>query len=165
MTIVYRSNAGTTRRYAELLGEQTGCDVLELAKAKDTVADDVVYLGWIMADEIQGLAEAKACFDLAAVAGVGMMDDETNIAKVREKAALDTAEFFFLPGDFHIENVTGMLKLAMGVVRKAMRAEVKKSGDPEAAKTLERIENGVDKFDETALAPLTAFIKARQSGD
>ena len=58
-----------------------------------------------------------------------------------------------------MENVTGMLKLAMGVVRKALRTEIKKSGDPQIAETLRRIEEGVDKFDENALAPLADYVR------
>ena len=89
-----------------------------------------------------------------------MMDSEADQAKTREKAALGEIPFFFLPGDFHMENVTGMLKLAMGVVRKALRAEIKKSGDPKIAETLRRIEEGVDKFDENALAPLADYVRS-----
>ena len=159
MTIVYCSNAGTSKRYAELLAKELSCDAVELSKAKDTVTGDTVFLGWILGSEIQGLAEAKTAFTLCAVAGVGMMDSAKDVAKTREKAALDPIPFFFLPGDFHMENVTGMLKLAMGVVRKALRAEIKKSGDPQIAETLRRIEEGVDKFDENALAPLADYVR------
>ena len=48
--IVYTSNAGHTKRYAELLAAKTGLPAYELkaAEAKLNKGAQIVYLGWLI---------------------------------------------------------------------------------------------------------------------
>ena len=52
--IVYTSNTGYTAEYARMLGEKTGLPVWELASRQVPKGSDIVYLGWLMAGNIQG---------------------------------------------------------------------------------------------------------------
>ena len=54
--IVYTSNTGTTKEYAELLGSKLSLPVYSLNEAKTNLKADseIIYLGWIMASSIKG---------------------------------------------------------------------------------------------------------------
>lgn len=73
-TIVYMSETGHTKKYAGLLGEQTGLPVFELSSAvrKLPKGAEIIYLGWLMAGTVKGLKKAQKHFALSAVCGVGM---------------------------------------------------------------------------------------------
>ena len=44
--IVYTTNTGSTKRYAEMLGEKTGFPVFDLSKAASVEKDsEIIYLG------------------------------------------------------------------------------------------------------------------------
>ena len=158
MTVVYRSNAGTTRTYAEMLAASLGCKAAALSEADLAPDEPVVFLGWVFSGKVQGLREAEKRFDLVAAAAVGMLTEEAEVASVREKAAL-SVPLFFLPGNFHPENVTGVLKLAMRVVCRSMKTQAEKSGDPALLEQVRQVDAGVDKFDEAALRPLIEYLQ------
>ena len=51
--IVYTSNAGSTARYAQLLGQATGLPVFSAQEAhKNLASGDILYLGWVMAGTV-----------------------------------------------------------------------------------------------------------------
>ena len=54
--IVYTSNTGSTKRYAELLSQMTGLPAFALGDAKDKLSANagIIYLGWIMASGVKG---------------------------------------------------------------------------------------------------------------
>ncbi len=54
--IVYTSNTGSTKRYAELLSQMTGLPAFALATRRISSANaGIIYLGWIMASGVKGL--------------------------------------------------------------------------------------------------------------
>ena len=62
--IVYTTNTGTTKTYAEMLGEQIHLPVYALAEAKKKLekGTTILYLGWIMAGSVKGYKEADKYF-------------------------------------------------------------------------------------------------------
>ena len=54
--VVYTSNTGYTRQYAQLLGERTGLPVYSLEEAQRALpsGSSVLYLGWLMAGTVKG---------------------------------------------------------------------------------------------------------------
>ena len=54
--IVYTSNTGSTKRYAELLSQMIGLPAFALGDAKDKLSANagIIYLGWIMASGVKG---------------------------------------------------------------------------------------------------------------
>lgn len=160
--IVYTSSTGTTEKYAKLLSEKTGIACYELSKAKLEEGTEVVYLGWVLMNEIQGLAKAREQFgELKAVGAVGMMNTEKGIGEVKEKMKIEEP-FFFLPGTFNVSNLKGMYKIMMGMAVKMMKSKAKESDDPSVQKALEMFENGIDMFSEDNIEPLAQFLSGEK---
>lgn len=72
MVIVYTSNTGFTKKYADMLAEKTGFPVYnikELFKVKG--GEEIIYLGWIKAGRIQGLSKVLKNHAVKAVCATG----------------------------------------------------------------------------------------------
>ena len=74
MTIVYRSNTGFTKEYAEMLAKAEKMKVCPLAEAQGKVGpgETVFYMGPLMAGHIAGIDQAVKQFTVKGVCGVGM---------------------------------------------------------------------------------------------
>ena len=72
--VVYCSNTGHTKRYAEAFAKETGLPLVEASKAKKELreGDRVVYFGWLMAGKIQGFENAWKRFDVPVACSVGL---------------------------------------------------------------------------------------------
>ena len=88
-SIVYVSNAGSSKRYAEMLSEKTGYPCYAFSDSDKAVGTDVIFIGWVMAGSVQGLAEARTKFGtLKAVVAVGMMKGDGQDAAIKEKNSI-----------------------------------------------------------------------------
>lgn len=159
-TIIYCSNSGSARRYAELLSEKTGMPAVDFSKRSAVDADEeIIFIGWIMAGVLQGLKEARESFShIKAVCGVGMMKSEKSLGEVKEKNSI-TEPYFFLTGDFDINKLKGMYKMMMGMMLKMMKGKIKESGDEKGEEMLKLLENGINGFDEKELEAVVEFLK------
>ena len=157
--IVYVTNTGSTEKYAQMLSEKTGIPAYPFAKS-DEVAEDaeVIFMGWVMAGAVQGLAEAREKFGkLYAVCPVGMMKSEKNEADIKAKNNIEEP-MFFLPGDFHIDRLKGMYKMMMGMMMKMMKSKVKELEPEKGEKMLELFEKGVDFVSEENLNSIIEWL-------
>ena len=121
--ILYTSNTGYTRQYAQLLAQATGLPVyaLEEAKAKLPDGSRVIYMGWLMAGKVQGYAKAVRRYSVAAVCGVGMGATGSQLADVRKANSLgDDLPLFTLQGGFDMGKLKGVYKLMMLVMAKTV---------------------------------------------
>ena len=127
-TIIYCSNAGTAKKYAELLSEKTGFPCVEAGKrSKVSPDEEIIFIGWLMAGAIQGYKEVKAEFlNIRAVCGVGMLKGDKADKEVIEKNAV-TQPYFFLMGDFDMSKLRGMYKMMMGMMLKMVKGKIKES--------------------------------------
>ena len=93
-TIVYCSNTGSAKRYAELLSEKTGIPCIDISDRATLPADEeVIFIGWIMAGALQGLKEIRESFkSVKAICGVGMMKSEKSTEEVKEKNGITDVE-------------------------------------------------------------------------
>ena len=155
--IVYVSNTGTTRRYAEALAKKTGLCCVTPDKLNDPLPDEIVFLGWVLGGEIQGLKTLRERgVPLKAVGAVGVMAHEAE--KVKEKNCAEDEAFFFLPGAFDVKNLKGLYKLMAGMISKAVKAKVKDDPGPESEKILGFFENGIDLYSEEAVQQMADFL-------
>ena len=157
--IVYVTNTGTTKKYAELLSEKTGIEAYDISAIADIPEDSqVIFLGWVMGGAVQGLEQIRAKFpELYAVCPVGMMKSEKNNDEIKAKNNI-TEPMFFLQGDFHIDRLKGMYKMMMGMMLKMMKGKIKESGDEKGEEMLKLLENGINGFDENELEALIEFL-------
>lgn len=119
--IVYTSNTGFTRQYAQMLGGRTGLPVYPLQEAVLELpgGSSVIYLGWLMAGRVQGYSKAVREYQIEAVCGVGMGATGSQLQDVRKANALPPAmPVFTLQGGFHLDQLRGIYKLMMKVMAK-----------------------------------------------
>ena len=157
--IVYVTNTGSSKKYAEMLSEKTGIPAYDFKNSDEVTADtDVIFIGWVMAGAVQGLNEAREKFgSLYAVCPVGMMKSEKNDAEIKQKNNI-TEPMFFLQGDFHIDRLTGMYKMMMGMMMRMMKSKAKELDPEKGEKMLELFEKGVDFVSEDNLTDIIAWL-------
>lgn len=121
--IVYTSETGSTKSYAEMLSHSTGLPVFSLGEAKGKLSGGakIIYLGWIMASGVKGYSDAARRFDVKAVCAVGMGRTGTQLKEVREKNKLrDKTPLFTLQGNFDIKKLHGVHRAMMEVMVKTV---------------------------------------------
>ncbi len=161
MKIVYVTNTGSTKQYAEMLSEKTGFKALSLSEAtKEFSADEeIIFMGWVMAGAVQGLKEAREAFkNIKAVCPVGLSKGDKNDFDLKEKNVI-TEPIFSLQGNFHIDELKGMYKMMMGMMLKMLKSKLKENPQPDADKFLSAIENGVDCVSEENLADILSWLE------
>lgn len=158
MKIVYTTNAGSSKKYAEMLSSKLACEALSLEETESAGGEEIIYIGWVMAGTIQGLAQAREKLgELKAVCAVGMMPGEKQKEELIAKNAVKE-EFFLLPGDFHIDKLKGMYKMMMGMMMKMLKSKLKESDDPKAKEAAELFEKGFDAVKEENLEPVYEWL-------
>ena len=117
--ILYTSNTGFTAQYAAMLSEQTGLPCFALKAAGHIQpGTPILYLGWLMAGNVQGYKEAAKKYRVCAVYGVGMGSTDSQIEDVRKANALPAdLPVFVLQGGFDMKRLHGVYKLMMTVMK------------------------------------------------
>ena len=118
--IVYTTNTGSTKRYAELLARETGLPAYSMAEAERSVPTgaEIIYLGWIMAGSVKGYAAAKR-WSVRAVCAVGMGRTGTQTDSVRKKSAIPASiPVFTMQGNFDVKKLRGVYRLMMELMVK-----------------------------------------------
>lgn len=170
--IVYVSNTGSTKRYAEMLSEMTGIPAYpldEAAKRLQNSAAEVFYMGWVRQGRVKDYAKAAARYSVAGVCGVGLsVEDGGNARALREKTPISDQRIkvFYARGGFDMNKLTGINKLMMGMVRRGMRsalAEEEKQGKAaeEVRAALDMLDNGADCVSEEKIQPAAEWIIKR----
>ena len=156
-TIIYCSNAGSAKKYAELLSEKTSIPCVDIRNMSTVSADEeIIFIGWIMAGALQGLKEVREAFgSIKAICGVGMMKSEKAIEETKAKNAI-TEPYFFLTGDFDINKLTGMYKMMMGMMLKMLKGKLKQ--EEKGEEMLALFEKGINGFDEKELDAIIEFL-------
>lgn len=157
--IVYTSNTGFTRRYAEMLSRAAALPAYDLAdSALPADGAPVVYLGWLCAGGIKGLSKAQKRFQVKAVCAVGM-SPENDPKAVAEHNRVE-CPLFCVQGGYAPEKLKGMDKLVMSIVTRLIaRTQAKKVKTAEERAQLEQIRTGCDFVDEARLSPLLAWLR------
>ncbi|NCB62200.1 MAG: hypothetical protein EOM52_01050 [Clostridia bacterium] len=158
--IVYTSGTGFTRRYAQMLGEKTGLAVYDLkasgGPAKDT---PVIFMGWLCAGKLKGLKSAVKRWPVQAVCAVGLGTDEMNrVERLAPSLGCPPgSNLFYLRGGFAPEKLTGVAKVMMGMMRKAMQS--KPPADEDGKVMLDAFVNGGDWVDAARLDGVAAYLE------
>lgn len=162
MKIVYVTNTGSTKQYAEMLSGKTDFEALELSKAtKEISADEeIIFMGWVMAGAVQGYKEAKAAFsNIKAVCAVGLNKGEKAEVELIEKNGI-TEPMFILQGNFNIDRLKGMYKMMMSMMIKMLKSKLKEKPQPDADKVLAAFENGVECVSEENLEGILEWLES-----
>lgn len=122
MVIVYQSNTGFTREYAEMLAKAEKLKVYELDAAQFPEGTEVFYMGPLMAGHITGVEKAVKQFNVAGVCGVGMSPPGQDILYTLSKAnTVPNAPIFYLQGGWAPKKVSWFKRRAVNMVTKKFR--------------------------------------------
>ena len=148
--IVYTTNAGHTKSYAEILSRKINLPVFSLKEAKKSlpVNEEIIYLGWLMAGTVKGLKQAGKRFSVKAVCGVGMSGGDSQIADMRKKNSVaDSIPVFYLQGGFEMDRLHGIYKLMMKTMQSTAGKQISGKADqsPEEKEMLDLLVNGGNK--------------------
>lgn len=146
MVIVYRSDTGFTKEYAEMLGKAEKMKVCPLAEAQGKVGpgETVFFMGPLMAGHISGVDKAVKQFAVKGVCGVGMSPASQQVLETLAKANYTNgAPIFYLQGGWAPKKVGWLKRRMVGMATKSMREALQnKKRTPEEDKQLDFLLHG-----------------------
>lgn len=127
MKIVFESNTGHTQTYANMLAKRLNIEAvsLENLKKEPKQEEDILFLGWVMANKIQGYVKVKKNAHLVGVVAVGMNFPSEENKKVLETTNLIEEPFFYLQGGVDFTKLKGIKKRLFNLVGKKIINENK----------------------------------------
>ena len=148
MVIVYRSDTGFTREYAEMLAKAEKLKVCPLAEAQGKVGpgETVFFMGPLMAGHISGVDQAVKKFTVKGVCGVGMSPASPQVLETLSKANyVPDAPIFYLQGGWAPKKVSWLKRRMVGMATRSMREALRDKGSrrtPEEDKQLDFLLHG-----------------------
>lgn len=134
--VIYNSQTGFTKRYAQWIAEATDADCLELstAKKKDlTRYEAIIFGGWACAGSISKISWFKSNMDkwtdkklIAFCVGGSPIDSpeiEPALKKNFKESELKKVNIFYCPGGFNYEKMSIPSKLMMKMFIKTLKAK------------------------------------------
>ena len=121
--VVYVSNTGHTKQYAEMFGEKEGLPVYELKEANKLVDNnaEIIYFGWLLAKKIKGYKQAKKRYNIVAICAVGLGDTGSQIAEVKKaNGIIDDTPLFTLQGGIDKSKLHGTNKFMINMLMKGL---------------------------------------------
>ncbi len=168
--VVYTSQTGFTKRYAEWIAQKSQADIFDLKDAQKKEAsfldsyDAVIYAGWCMAGQV---VKSKWFLDKAAglkgkklaLVAVGASPNENPdldlaLSKLLTEEQKQYIKVFYCQGGINYDKMKLPSKLAMKMFAKSL----KKSKDPKQREQGEYIDHSYDVSDIKFIEPIIAFL-------
>lgn len=161
--IVYESNTGYTKKYAELLANKAGLPVYERKEAGKHLekGDEIIYMGWMFAGNVIGYKKAVKRYSVKAVCGVGMGRPTPKVSQdIIEKYHISDIKLFYLQGGFDMNKLHGVYKLMMKTMSKTVGENIKKkeTKTDEELEMLNMMQNGGEFVNEGNLKPVLEWL-------
>ena len=172
--IVYTSQTGFTKRYAEWLAEEMEADVLDLKEAQKKDAaffeayEAIVYGGWAMAGTVTKvkwfLDKASSWKDkrLALFCVGGSPNDNPDIEVMFNKTLNDDQKkyikTFYCQGGFNYEKMNAPSRMAMKMFVSSLKR--KKNQTEDEKKMVEMISSSYDISDKKFIAPIVEYFES-----
>ncbi len=173
--VIYTSQTGFTKRYAEWLAEEMSADLFDLKDVQKNEEgffaqyEAIVYAGWFCAEKV---AKANWFYNkaqnwknkqLAMIVVGGNTNDnpdtEVAIKRVLTDEQRTYIKAFYCQGGFNYEKMNLPSKLAM----KAFVGSLKKSKNAKTREMGERMDHSYDIADKKYLEPVVAYLKEANS--
>ena len=164
MVIVYQSNTGFTRQYAQMLAKAEKLKVYELSQDQPPKGTETLFLGPLMAGHISGLDEANKRFSLQAVCGVGMSPPGPAVrASIRRANYLADLPMFYLQGGWAPQRVGWLKRRMVNMVTRSTRKALQAKGSrtPEEQAQLDFLVKGGSCVAYQNLDEIRAWLKGR----
>ena len=120
--VIYESNTGHARRYAEMIAAKSGISCIPAREAYKTLdkGSEVLYVGWVMANEVVGYKKAAKRFAVKAVCAVGLFPAAPPVNELIEKRNKLNCPLFYLRGGIDISKLHGVHALMMKLMKKGL---------------------------------------------
>jgi hypothetical protein len=130
--LVYESETGFTKRYAENISLKTGIRAYNAKEALKYVKpkSKIVYMGYLTAGSIKGLKKARSRYDIELICAVGISPYEDGLLEhIKNANHIFTTDVMYLRGGYAPDKVRGMRKIMIEVMKSAVRSRVKNGQD------------------------------------
>lgn len=168
--VIYNSQTGFTKRYAEWIARETGAECIELSAVKRKSMDTyeaIVYGGWVCAGGIRGLSWFKGNIDkwsskklIAFCVGGSPIESpeiEPFLKKNFTEEELKKVSVFYCPGGFNYEKMSASSKLMMKMFIKILNA--KKDKTEVEKQMIKMISASYDISDRKYIEPILECLK------
>lgn len=168
--VIYNSQTGFTKQYAQWIAEATGADCLafEAAKKKNPDAYEAIIFGsWTCAGRISKLSWFKGNIDkwtdkklIAFFVGANPIDSpnmEPMFKQNFNESELKKINVFYCPGGLRYEKMHALSKFMMKMLVKALNA--KKNKTAEEQEMLKMISTSFDSSDRKYIEPILKCLE------
>ena len=170
--VIYTSQTGFTKMYAQWICEATGAECVEFKQAKKKNLSDydaVIYGGWFMAGGIKNLDWFKKQIPFLSTAGKkilvygvgGSPAESPDVPKAMRRNFTEeewnSLKAFYCPGGYNYEKMSGFSKFMMKMFTKMLAN--KKDASEEEKKMAEMISHSYDISDRKYIEPILAELK------
>lgn len=168
--VIYNSQTGFTKRYAQWIAEAAGADCVELSEAKKKNMDEyeaVVFGSWACAGGISKLGWFKGNVNkwadkklIAFCVGASPMESpevEAALKRNFKEPELAKVNVFYCPGGFNYEKMSAPSKLAMKMFIKALKAKKGKTDEDE--EMIKMISSSYDISDKKYIEPILDWLR------
>lgn len=163
--IVYRSDTGFTRQYAQMLAKAEKLRLYELSQADLPKEAEVLYMGPLMAGHISGLDGAVKAYTVRAVCGVGMsLPSREVLASLARTNYAPQAAMFYLQGGWAPKKVGWLKRRMVGMATRSTRQRLAKKAKrtPAEQEQLEFMIRGGSYVAFQNLEPLRQWLKEQK---
>ena len=132
--IVYTSNTGHTAEYSKMLGEKIGLPVYALNEAAKKLqkGTEIIYLGWLFANNIKGYKKATKKYKISAICAVGLCDTGTAVAEVRKANSIsEETPLFTMQGGMDKTKLRGINKFMINMLTKGLSSRKERTENDE----------------------------------
>ena len=132
--IVYTSNTGHTAEYSKMLGAKIGLPVYALNEAAKKLqkGTEIIYLGWLFANNIKGYKKATKKYKVSAICAVGLCDTGTAVAEVRKANSIsEETPLFTMQGGMDKTKLRGINKFMINMLTKVLSSRKKRTENDE----------------------------------
>lgn len=162
--VIYNSQTGFTKRYAEWIAEESGADCFELKEAKKKNLDEydaIVYGGWACAGSISKIGWFKGNINkwadkkLIVFCVGGSPEDNPDIDAFLKNAFKDSenkVDVFYCQGGFNYEKMSVSSKVMMKMFTNMLKS--KKDKTPEEENMIKMISSSYDISDKKYIKPI-----------
>lgn len=168
--VIYNSQTGFTKRYAQWIAEATGADCLELSEAKKksmATYEAIIFGGWACAGGISKLSWFKNNIDkwsdkklIAFCVGGSPIDNpeiEPALKQNFKESEFKKVNVFYCPGGFNYEKMSTPSKLMMKIFIKTLKAKKNKTEEEEVM--IKMISSSYDISDKKYIEPILECLK------
>lgn len=168
--VIYNSQTGFTRRYAQWIAEETGADCLELSQAKKknlAAYEAIIFGGWACGGSISKLGWLKGNIDkwsdkklVAFCVGASPIESpevEPALKQNFTESELERVRVFYCPGGLDYETMPALSKLMMKLFIKMLKA--KKDKTETEQEMIKMISASYDISDKKYIEPILMYLK------